>query len=371
MKSLATRIAATMMASCLSVSAFSQSTTIQDAARNPAVHQALLQKIDRDKKEIQAYKVGHVVVGRIQLEGTDDPEFIRSQMMIFEDGFFSDAVRDLNRPIAFRMLGYHPVDAAIPAGAIPDDSGAIDLGTIRMEKCASSEFRKAVGMISLSDGADPSSAQVLLYLSGGRANTPHNGTEPVRKHAPPIEAEINKSGGVSAVGLTEGEYYVTFKGDGFVGQAKSYQVTSDKDLDLGTIRLEQPLELRVEYIVAENPATTFDPNAVQETTFPAGTKWKSVPMNEWDLEFVQTAGSVTFDYSYGPCTLADLGEGKLADFVKTDFSSAKLDPGRVQFASGHVYLLNHQRSLKHVVLFRVEVQNPSAGPGSVSQSTDK
>ena len=41
-------------------------------------------------------------------------------------------------------------------------------------------------------------------------------------------------------------YYVTFKGDGFVGQAKSYQVTSDKDLDLGTIRLEKPLELRVE-----------------------------------------------------------------------------------------------------------------------------
>ena len=110
--------------------------TIQDAAKNPAVHKALLQKIDRDQKEIQAYKVGHVVVGRIQLDGTDDPEFIRSQMMIFEEGFFSDAVRDLKRPIAFRMLGYRPVDAAIPAGASPDDSGAIDLGTIRMEKCA-------------------------------------------------------------------------------------------------------------------------------------------------------------------------------------------------------------------------------------------
>ena len=145
-KSLATRIAATMMASCLSVSAFSQSTTIQDGTKKTDVHKALLQKIERDKQEVKTYKVGHVVVGRIQLEGTDDPEFIRSQMMIFEDGFFSDAVRDLNRPIAFRMLGYHPVDAAIPAGASPDDSGANDLGTIRMEKCAPSEFRKAVGM---------------------------------------------------------------------------------------------------------------------------------------------------------------------------------------------------------------------------------
>lgn len=362
MKSLATRIAAAMIACSLSVPGFCQSTTIQDAAKNPPVHKALLQKIGRDKKEVQAYKVGHVVVGRIQLEGTDDPEFIRSQMMIFEDGFFSDAVRDLNRPIAFRMLGYRPVDAAIPASASPDDSGAIDLGTIRMEKCAPSEFRKAVGIISVPDGADPSSVQVLLYLSGGRANTPHNGTEPVRKHAAPIEAQVDKSGGVSAIGLTEGEYYVTFKGDGYVGQAKSCQVTSDKDLDLGTIRLEKPLEIRVEYIVAENPATTFDPDTMKEATFPAGTKWKSGPMNEWDLEFVQTAGSVTFNYSYGPCTLADLGEGKLADFVKTNFSTAKLDPRRVQFTSGHVYLLNHQQSLKHVVLFRVEVQESSAGP---------
>ena len=117
MKRLATRIAAAMIACCLSVPGFCQSTTIQDAAKNPPVHKALLQKIDRDKKEVQAYKVGHVIVGRVQLEGTDDPEFIRSQMMIFEDGFFSDAVRDLDRPLAFRLLGYRPVDAVIPPGA--------------------------------------------------------------------------------------------------------------------------------------------------------------------------------------------------------------------------------------------------------------
>ena len=47
------------------------------------------------------------------------------------------------------------MDAAIPAGASPDDSGAIDLGTIRMEKYEASEFRKAVGMISVPDSADP------------------------------------------------------------------------------------------------------------------------------------------------------------------------------------------------------------------------
>jgi hypothetical protein len=237
-----------------------------------------------------------------------------------------------------------------------------------MKKCASSEFRKAVGMISVPDGADPSSVQVLLHLSGGRANTPHNGTEPVGKYAPPIEARVDKSGVISADGLTEGEYYVTFKSDGFVSQAKSYHASLNKDLDLGTIRLEQPIQISLQYIVAENPATTFDPDAMKEATFPAGTKWKSGAMREWDVEFVQSAGSVGFNYFYGPCTLADLGEGKLIDFIKTDFSTAKLDPRKIPLTSGHVYLLNHQRSLRHVVLFRVEIEKPSADTDRARQS---
>lgn len=371
MNSFSTGIAAAMIVCGLSIPAFSQSTTILDAAKHPAIHEVLLKKIERDKQEIKAYKVGHVIVGRIQLEGSGDPEFVRSQMMIFEEGFFSDAVRDLNRPIAFRMLGYHPVDAMIPAGAVPDDSGAIDIGIVRMEKCEPAEFRKATGMISVPDGADLSRVQVQLHLSGGRANTPHNGTEPVRKHAAPVKAKIGSSGEISVDGLTAGEYYVTFSGEGFVGQAKSYQVTSDKDLHLCTIQLEQPIEISIQYIVAQNPAASFASDGVKETTFPAGTKWKSRPMNEWDLEFVQKDGTVKFNYAYGPCTLADLGDGQLVDFVNTDFSTAKLDPRRVSFTSGHVYLLNHQQSLMHAVLFRVEILESSTDIGSTSQPLKK
>lgn len=371
MNSFSPGIAAVMIVCGLSIPAFSQSTTIQDAVKHPPVHEALLKKIERDKLEVKAYQVGHVIVGRIQLEDSGDPEFVRSQMMIFEEGFFSDAVRDLDRPIAFRMLGYHPVDAMIPAGAVPDDSGAIDIGTVRMEKCGPAEFRKAMGMISVPDGADLSRVQVQLHLSGGRANTPHNGTEPVRKHAAPVEAKIDSSGEISADGLTAGDYYVTFSGAGFVGQAKSYQVTSDKDLDLGTIQLEQPIQISIQYIVAQNPLTSFAPDGVKETKFPAGTKWKSRPMNGWDLEFVQTAGMVKFNYFYSPCTLADLGEGQLIDFVNTEFSTAKLDPRRVPFTSGHVYLLNHQQSLMHAVLFRVEIQESSIDARSTSKPQTK
>ena len=371
MKNLSPGIAAAIIVCSLSLPAFAQSTTIQDAAQHPAIHGALLKKIERDKREVEAYKVGHVIVGRILLEDSGDPEYVRSQMMIFEEGFFSDAVRDLNRPIAFRRLGYRPVDVVIPAGAVPDDSGAIDIGTIRMEKCEPAEFRKATGMISVPDGADLSQVQVQLHLSGGPANTPHNGTEAVRKHAAPVEAKIEPSGAISADGLTAGDYYVTFNGKGFVGQAKRYKISSDQDLDLGTIQLEQPIEISIQYIVAKNPSTSFTPDGVKEEKFPGGTKWKSSPMNGWDLEFVQTAGTVRFNYFYSPCTLADLGEGQLIDFVNTDFSTAKLDPRRVPFTSGHVYLLNHQQSLMHTVLFRVEILESSTDTESTSQPLKK
>ena len=88
MNSFSTGIAAAIIVCGLNVPAFSQSTTIQDAAKHPAIHEALLQKIERDKQEVKAYKVGHVIVGRVLLEDAGDPEYVRSQMMIFEQGFF-------------------------------------------------------------------------------------------------------------------------------------------------------------------------------------------------------------------------------------------------------------------------------------------
>ncbi len=351
-----TTIGALLIAFGLTIPAAFSQTTLQEASGKPEIHGALLKKIARDKQEVQTYKIGHVVVGRVQLDGTDDPEDITTQMLILPDGYYSDAVKDLNRPISFRMVGYRPLEVMIPAGAVPDASGVIDLGTFKMERSTPSEVRKASGMLSVGEDIDPSTATVTLSMMKGPRNTPSNGSEPRPKYAEPVKAIVDKSGQITATGLTEGEYYVTFDCEGFVRQAKSFQVFSDKDLDLGTFRLERPLAFHIEYIVAENPATTFNPDSLQNATFPAGTTWKSRPGREWDLEFQQKDGMVAFDYGYGPCTMADLGDGKLADFVKTDFSAAKLDPARVPFTSGHVYLLNHQLSLKHVVLFRVEVE---------------
>ena len=96
MKNTATRITASVIVGCLSVTGFCQSNTMRDVAKTPAMHKVLLQKIECDKEEVRTYKAGHVIVGRVQLEGAEDPETIQSQMVIFEDGYFSDAVADLS-----------------------------------------------------------------------------------------------------------------------------------------------------------------------------------------------------------------------------------------------------------------------------------
>ena len=98
--------------------AFSQ-TTLQEASGKPEIHEALLKKIAGDKQEVQAYRIGHVVVGCVQLDGTDNPEDITTQMLILPDGFYSDAIKDLNRPISFRKVGYRPLEVMIPPGAAP------------------------------------------------------------------------------------------------------------------------------------------------------------------------------------------------------------------------------------------------------------
>ena len=54
MKNFSPGIAAAIIVCSLSLPAFAQSTTIQDAAQHPAIHGALLKKIERDKREVEA-----------------------------------------------------------------------------------------------------------------------------------------------------------------------------------------------------------------------------------------------------------------------------------------------------------------------------
>lgn len=129
--------------------------TLEGAAKKKSIHDALLKKIEQSKKEVESFKRGHIIVGRVETPGSRDPETVRSQMIIEQDGFFADAVGDLKRPIGFRQPGYRPFDLVIPECAVPDANGIIDVGTLAMEQVPQPELRRATGQITLEGGALP------------------------------------------------------------------------------------------------------------------------------------------------------------------------------------------------------------------------
>ena len=66
------------------------------------------------------------------------------------------------------------------------------------------------------------------------------------------------------------------------------------------------------------------------------------PRNDLRPGAAGNPGQVVFDTASMPCTIADLGPGKLKDLLGVDPTSAKFtSPRNVVPQSGHVYLLDH------------------------------
>ena len=126
---------------------------------------------------------------------------------------------------------------------------------------------------------------------------------------------------------------------------------------MGTVELEIPKQIHLSYIVAEQPP--FDFALLQETTIPAGTKWKVADNNQcygWDLEFAQDKGDVILKYSYAPCYLRDLGKGEVVDFINVSKSKIRQNEFRGHKAkNGHVYLVD-QQAWKRWILFKIAIE---------------
>ena len=90
---------------------------------------------------------------------------------------------------------------------------------------------------------------------------------------------------------------------------------------------------------------------------PAGTRWKATyDIYGWDLEFTQEEGSVSMRYSYAPCSLWDLGDGEIGQYVDIDIDVLGQELRRKPHVdNGHVYLM-HQQHWKRWVLFKVFVK---------------
>ena len=311
-------------------------------------------KIAKARKGVQKHEWGHVIVGRVVLDGDGEVRYVRSQMEILPEGYFAGPTRDLDRPVGFRMHQYAPYDLQLKDIVKDEKTDLVDVGTIHMKPLSKDELVGLKAQVELEEGGDVSQVKIRLSVRNGPVNTPSNGTEPRRYWPDPIEIPVQEDGLAQADGFSPIDYWCSVTAPGHLKKGFTIEFTPGETLDLETITLEKPKQIELAYIVSKEPP--FNMDNLKTVRIPSGTKWKAVDdIYGWDLEFKQEKGAVLMSYSYAPCYLWDLGDGQIDQYVNTDGSglSQKLrdDPPA---DNGHVYLV-HQVMWKRWVLFKISM----------------
>ena len=312
-------------------------------------------KIARARKGVQKHEWGHVIVGRVVLDGDGEVRYVHAQMEILPEGYFAGPTRDLDRPVGFRMHQYAPYDLKLKGMKKDEETDLVDVGTIHMKPLSKDELVGLKAQVELEEGGDVSQAKIQLSVRHGPVNTPSNGTEPRRYWPDPIEIPVQEDGLVQADGFSPIDYWCSVTAPGHLKKDFTIEFKAGETLDLETIILEKPKQIELAYIVSKEPP--FNMDNLKTVRIPSGTKWKAVDdIYGWDLEFKQEKGAILMSYFYAPCYLWDMGDGQIDQYVNTDGSglSQKLrdDPPA---DNGHVYLL-HQASWERWVLFKISIE---------------
>ncbi len=337
----------------LALGAITESTAGQSlpTLEDSSCREALEAKIERAKNTVERYGGGHVVVGRVVLDGPGDPRDVNAQMEILPGGYFAGETKDLHRPIAFRMHQYAPLDIELKGFS----GNVVDIGTVHMKQIPSSKLAGLKGRIELEGEKEATAATVKIWVGRGPVNTPHNGSSPRKYWPEPIMAEVRKDGTVSASGFSAMKYNCSVTAPGYVDRSFSVSFKPGQVHDFGTIRLERPVQLVLSYVTADKPP--FDLAQKKQVVVFGGARWKATPhIKGWDLEFKQRGNDILFTYFYAPCTYQALGPGTLEEMVTfANRASADENPHGRRVENGFVYII-HQKHYKRWILLQVEIK---------------
>jgi protocatechuate 3,4-dioxygenase beta subunit len=308
--------------------------------------------IDKAKATVDNYEEGHVIVGRVVLDGQGDVRDVAAQMEILPDGYFAGETKDLIGPVGFRMHRYAPYDLKLRGM----EGSLVDVGTIHMTPLKEDQLVALKGKVALEENGDSSQAVLYLNVRDGPVNTPHNGTSPRGYWPNPIKIQALENGLIEASGFSPISYWCRVEAPGYLIKEFPIEFNAGQTFDLGTITLEKPRQILLSYIVSAEPP--FDLSNLRTAAIPAGTRWKASDANcyGWYLEFAQDKGSIIMKYSYAPCFLRDLGKGEIADYVNIDKTKiGQHQPQNQKAKNEHVYLL-HQAHWERWVLFKIVIK---------------
>ena len=306
---------------------------------------------------------GPIVVGRVVVDGPEDPRTVIAQMEILPGGYFADRVGDAARPIAFRLHGYAPLDVRLEEGAGREE--IVYVGDVVLERLPARDLATVRGRISV-DG--PASAATVTAQIKAPANTSSGGTSPRRAGGwpPTLHAALDSSGAFRFDGLSPAAYTIRLRAPGQAEKFHEVSLRAGEEKDLGTIGIEAARTVRISYLASRSSA--FSGAAPGEAQLRQNQKLR-VPGDHWreseekwgrgygdTFTLMQKDGRIYPWVFYQPARLADLGPGRLEDFLSGADSRARFEPpGKISFSDGHVYILDHQ-TFGYWLLFRVEVE---------------
>jgi hypothetical protein len=320
------------------------------SAQKSALAARLLLKVAFAKSQVGLHKRGHVAVGRVVVSDAKlDPELVLAQMEILPEGYFAGEVGDLERPLVFRGEGYSSLEVPLKGKT----GNLFYLGTVTLPRLATGQAASLQGNVRLDDAKPAHTTTVQLSLSVPPANTPTNGFSDRRRWPIPITVAVSKAGEFKATRLSPTDYSLYITAPGYVSQARTFTLKPGETHDADTITLERARQVAISYRVASRPP--FTKASPERQTVLGGEQFRANRQDSAsDLQFPQDHGKIGFLAHSYPCSIADLGPGKLEEFLEVDPRSAKFaDPRSVVPQSGHVYLLD-QNSLGHWVLFQLE-----------------
>lgn len=347
----------------------------------PVFEQQLARAKDRIQRYSSSNRKGYLVVGQIKLENSGRDAPITTQVQITDNGFFASAVRDPAKPMGIQAHQYLPMNLIAANLAKPNQDGVYDVGVIEMTKTPPAQLGSVKGHIELENSDSAFGATARLSLGTSAINSLSGGTQGVSRRPLRLSQEVSGDGRFAFSKLSPGRYILNFSMPNFVPTYRIFEVKPGEATDLGTIPLDRQRDVEIEYVVEKIPVQKFDISQRKKITVKTGDAFKSRDdMYGTDLRFISKSREVRFDVNYAPCSIMDMGEGDLSDFVDFNIDKFKgVYPERSTPKIGHVYLLN-QGHWKHYVLFRINsvVENKEAAstlstrqtPTNANPSTD-
>jgi hypothetical protein len=324
--------------------------------------EALTQEINKTCEEVESLRKrsprssDFVIVGRLVGEEWDDLSRVYSQfhnggqvesaqMQIHGEGYFVRKVARSGRRYGFRRQGYLPLDLI----ATGEPGTVVYLGEFRLKPVSEATGAAVRGRVLL-DGSAPAGAPAGVSLTiacppmkgGGQYLSDDSSS-----------AVVSRSGEFSASGLSPTDYSLRCSAPGYVTQGRSVVLRSGETLDVGTIALERAVPITVIYRWAVRPP--FTRARTERQTVASGDVFRvNLQDARGDLFINQDEGEPRLRLNIR-AAIADLGPGRIDDFLEIDPASAKLtsESSVVVPQSGHVYLMD-QQWLDHWVLFELQ-----------------